>query len=155
MNSVLCLDIDGTITTAKHDILSTLVDMSNKNHTEIFINTARPQVYCDQHWKFTQDFATKERHKCFNGVLDESNIEKSVSVSKVKNMDEIFEEMKRENPDLQKSCVILIDDVLSNVNAVENAGFGGIHVHEKCGIDLNTIAEIKSKFKNCSNMHKC
>lgn len=150
MSSVLCLDIDGTITTAKKDILNTLIDISNNNNTEIFINTARPQEYCENYWKHTGDFATKEKHKCFNGILDESNIVNSVSDSKVKNMNEIFQEMKHRKPNLQKSCVILVDDLLSNIKAVENAGFGGIHVHEEFGIDSNTIVEIKSKFELCS-----
>tara|TARA_B110000483_G_scaffold61379_1_gene76332 strand:- start:5690 stop:6157 length:468 start_codon:yes stop_codon:yes gene_type:complete len=149
--SVLCLDIDGTITTAEPDTLNHLLQFTNERRpkTDIFINTARPQSYCDHFWKSTREFATQEKHKCFNGNIDTNNITQSVAQSKVRNMDQIYNETKLMNPNLQKPCHILIDDMNTNIAEVKKAGYDGILVDAKTGISQETINEIKSKLKYC------
>ena len=147
MKSIVCLDIDGTITPSLRTDLELLKNELKKTVT--YINTARPTSYCNTDlWKTTKEFTDKSKHYCFNGKLDMNNIDYSVNKSKVRNMDKIFNENK-EYKELKQSCVILIDDVNSNIESVKSEGYDGIKVNPEKGITKNTIEIIKQKINMC------
>lgn len=150
VHSVVCLDIDETITTANNDVLQRMVKSFEDAQIEVFINTARPQLYCDLFSGDTEQYAKKTNHKCFHGSLNMFDISGSVAKSKLHNMNEIYKEVKKQNETLDKSCVILVDDLDTNLRIVRDNGYEGIKVNPTNGITDDTLQEIQHKFDICN-----
>jgi hypothetical protein len=138
MQGVLVLDIDGTIDTANQTALNELLKFANANKIDIYINTARPQIYCaDPDWLSLQ-FTTQNKHYCI--VHPHPPISKVINMQTIKSIT---------NADPKK--IVLIDDRPENILAVRNAGFSAIQVDDKYGVQHNTVREFKHIVSN-SNM---
>lgn len=147
--AVVCLDIDGTITTADDAVLTKMMSSINDTDTAVYINTARPRQYCDFWYEETEMFAPKTNHKCFNGELNVFDVTSSVAQSKLSNMNETYDEVKQVNSTLERSCVILIDDLDTNIDIVKSNGYDGIKVDPYHGITNDTLQVLQQKIENC------
>ena len=125
----LALDIDDTLTTGNlHAIRYLLAEMQRKR-VPVYLNTARQHLNgsCLQR-DILSLFPDTSKHLC-------RRPSQWVEEGKVANMHVI---RSREKVDQ----VILVDDLHSNVSAVESAGFRGIQVDAATGLEWKAVAKI-------------
>lgn len=155
-HSLLALDIDGTITTADQQVVAELVRDARDAGSHVVINTARPQLYCDDpEPELTSHLVARENHFCGSnrfcptrtlagavvwGILGD------IPKSKVENMDLAASSCGV----TRRSCALLVDDRPENVHAAERAGFTGVLVDERTGITSRIAYDIMSRLKECA-----
>ena len=140
-SSFVALDVDGTLSTASAPALARLeaglADLLPNG--AVFINTARPEGYCQRPSSLTTRFASLENHFCQRpGVA-------SVPLSKVLNM----LDMQTRTNVARRECGLLVDDRPENVDAVRAAGFSALLVDESTGIRESTVDSILAHVRAC------
>lgn len=136
--AALALDIDGTIDTANKAELTRLQNVAKRLRIPTFINTARPQIYCQQPDRMTTRLAPRGKHHCL--------VSNNVPRSKIENMRTIQADAAVQ----EASCCILIDDRPENIHGVNSQGFTGIKVNEHTGIQKETVDEAIETMRLCA-----
>ena len=136
----VALDVDGTLTPSDPNVLLKMRDEVERLGGSFYINTARPSEYCHSPNPLTLAFSRKEDHHCMErkGSL-------GVSATKVENMSHIHTSSGVE----KKECVILVDDLPSNVGAVTSNGYSGVRVEPMTGITEETLEQVLEKGRRC------
>ena len=136
--AAVMFDIDGTLL-PMHDpkALGLILNSAADLNASVWINTARSEAYCEN--PFQTQFVEKEKHRCM------SDFEDSVTQSKLDNMHNTGVDPKR------NECVILIDDLKSNVDRVTKSKFGftAFEVDPKFGIDMDTANSVRKVLSKC------
>ena len=155
-HSLLALDIDGTITTADQHVVAELVRAARAAGAHVVINTARPQLYCNEpEPELTSHLVARADHYCGSnpwcptGTLAGAvvwSILADVPKSKLENMDAAASRCSVRRRD----CALLVDDRPENIRAVERAGYTGILVDERTGITSRIAHDILSRVKACA-----
>ena len=122
-NAALAFDIDGTLTTANPSSLKRLINHAKASGVDMHINTARPSLYCADPSQDTISIVPRSKHHCL--------VHPDPPTSKVLNM----QRMQSISGVNSGRCNILIDDRPENIAAIEAAGFSGVLVDERTGID--------------------
>lgn len=148
--SALALDIDGTITTANDRVVWNLVQSARALGAHIAINTARPSLYCFEPDDETARLAAVEDHYCYTGKSWLfRNLVHNVPESKVQNMEKIQAKGKV----ARRECCFLVDDRRENVQAIDEAGYTGIHVDYRKGITRSHALDILARLTACAQEH--
>ncbi|RPF82148.1 MAG: hypothetical protein CBC65_000990 [Rhodothermaceae bacterium TMED105] len=136
--AAIALDIDGTMTTADPEALKMLADHARDNQlSNLYINTARDELYCRNPTRDTTQWVSKENSFCrptYGDTVD----------WKVKNMDRMIE---REG--VAPECAVLIDDLPENITGVESNGYIGVKVDARTGITKDTVREVFQRLEKC------
>ena len=132
--AAVVFDIDGTLLPYHNKTaLESIVSTAEFAGADVWINTARPQRYCNNPWR--TPFVPKEKHRC---MLQNC----SVPESKLQNMKHTGVKDNR--------CVILVDDIENNIQAVRDGGFmNSFKVDPDMGVQMDTSAAVNNVILSC------
>ena len=139
---ICAFDIDGTITCGLENAAKAVAKCKEKG-CKIAINTARPtKWYSDVNLPalglsvsdFDNDFYHGEPFEC--SFIDENCFHNSVADTKVKHLRTMAKKWG-----IEPKRIILFDDLYTNVNKAQNAGFSIIHANDG-GIPNNAVEKI-------------
>ena len=152
--AVIVLDIDGTLLKEGN---GKPIRQSHPGTTRPYsqcggnshITQQRPQNYCEGHQEVTLRFDThNDRHFCWNS--DQPFTYANMLTSKVNNMKMISDE----SPEVEDRCVVLIDDIDIDVDAVISAGYHAIKVDPSSGITESTMNVLQTYLNTHCRRHK-
>lgn len=134
----LAFDIDNTITTTSPRSMQRLHDLEHDPRIQMYVNTARPQEYCDNPAHVSTRLVPASRHYCRSDL--------SVRKSKRDNMERIS---AREGILPRRKCSVLIDDLEENVSSAHSAGFSAVRVDPRHGVDACVLHAIDDIVDHC------
>ena len=140
----VALDVDGTLTSADPEVLIKLREEVYNLGGTFHINTARSTEYCISPSPLTLSFSPKEDHHC----MDRRRNSSSVTATKAENMSHIQASAGVE----RRECVILVDDLPSNVDAVVSEGYSGVRVHPTSGVTEETLMSVLDRGRRCNHL---
>lgn len=133
-------DLDGTIVPGDREQIARVCRYVHGLGGVVFLNTARRQEYCDTPHAQTLEFVRAEHHLC--------RCRNSISESKVANMRHIHT-----LTGTPAALIMLVDDVSKNVDAVRRAGYAGVLVDSRFGVESRDADRILDYFTRQMSRH--
>lgn len=146
VSSQVCVfDLDGTLLGTDRKLDENAINACVSQGYELAVNTAEPYNFCYENRPHVEQLGLTvpdEMYLCY----DES--QPTAAQSKIANMDRVAKYYSQD-----ATCVLLFDDLPSNINAVEGTGYGGEHINTTPGyngISPSELDDAMNKLKECN-----